>query len=122
MLVGLLGFKVAVFEVHGGGLQGVEEKAGALIVDGAGGDVAGDLLDGGLDGVGIFEEGEFEPVGGEEAGFFVVEAELTALHGGGEAAETVGADVLATGRGVGLDEADGVGLRVVDTVHRNLLW
>ncbi len=109
--IAAVGFEVGFFEVGGGELESVEGDAGGLGIEEAVEDAADDLLDDYLDGVGVFEGGDEEGVlwgGGAEV---VVEvAVLAAAEGGGLAAEAVGFEMAAAGGGVGLDEAQGVGL------------
>jgi hypothetical protein len=47
-------------EGYGGDLHGVEEEAGAAVVEVAEGDAEDDLVDGELDGAGVFDVGEDE--------------------------------------------------------------
>jgi hypothetical protein len=86
-------------EVRGGDLDGVEDGAGALAVEGAAGEAGEDVVDGELDGGAVAERGQGEGggfggagVGGLAAGA-VVEAEvLTGL--GGRGAALAGGPVL----------------------------
>ncbi|GGA55960.1 hypothetical protein GCM10011507_04080 [Edaphobacter acidisoli] len=87
-----------------GGLEAVEDEAGATVVDGAGGEALEDLFDGDEDGAAVFEAGDVE---GDEAvaallrllegsaGGVVVVAELLVAEAGAAAAVTVGEDVAA---------------------------
>ena len=54
------GLEAGKAKVGAGGLQGVEKQTGGFVVELAGGQQAHDLHQGDLDGVGVFEEGEFE--------------------------------------------------------------
>jgi hypothetical protein len=77
------------WEVAGGDLEGVEDEAGAAVVDGLGGEADGDLDEGFLDGVAGVREGEFEFVAGDDVACgvgAVVVAEVFVVHGVGAAA------------------------------------
>ncbi len=91
-------------QVDAGGLEAVEEQAGAAGVEVVAGDAAEDLVDGGLDGRAVFEQGQIE--GGAAAataagvldrgaGGVVVVAELLATKTDRAAAAAVGEDVAA---------------------------
>jgi len=87
-----------------GGVEAVEEEAGALGVDLVGGDEGEDLGEGELDAGEVVDVGHFEFVGGGmdssvaragAAGGVVVVAELLAAQGGGAATASGGVDVAA---------------------------
>ena len=101
------GLDVEVTQIEGSGLQGIEEEAGDLGVDLAGGEQAHDLHEGDLDGVGVLEDGEVE-AGAALAGAvavkfdalflkaFVEEAETVAFECGRAALSSVNFEMLAT--------------------------
>ncbi len=91
-------------EVGAGGLEAVEEEAGAAGVDVVLGDAAEDLADGVLDGAAVFGHGEVEGAAAAAAGGGVVDgaaggvvvvAEGLLAQGGAAAAAAVGEEVLA---------------------------
>jgi hypothetical protein len=92
---------VAAGEVGTGDLQAVEEDAGSLVVDVAGGDAAEDVVEGDLDGVAVVDGLHFEDAdaagerGVGEALAVVVVAEVLGAQGGRAAAVAVGVDVAA---------------------------
>ena len=94
-----VGFELGVLEVVSGGLQGVEEKPGALALDFIVGDGADDLHERDLDGIGVLESGEIECalVGGLELVAGVEVAVTLAADGGRAALDSVDANVLAAG-------------------------
>ena len=99
-------------EVEAGGLEGVDEEAGAAGVDVVAGDEVDDFGEGVLDAgalgeVGVAGEDGLEAADGEglavgdgAAGGVVVVAEVLAGEGGGAAAASVGEDVAALPAGV----------------------
>ncbi len=97
------GFEVGVFQINGGGLQGVEHEAGGFVVDAAVGEPLNDFRERHLDGVGVFEHIELEARLGElvgaqtgvlVAGADVEEAEAAAAQGGRSALRAVDFQVL----------------------------
>jgi hypothetical protein len=110
-------------QVLAGDLEGVEDEAGALPVDGVAREAAEDLSDGDLDGRAVFGEGDVEGgavgAGGlTECGFprgVMVIAELFGTECLGTAAVAVREDVAAL---KGLDFVDLVRCHVV-TPHRS---
>ena len=73
-------------EVVAGELDGVENEAGAALVDGLVGNADGDFAEGLLDGVAVLGTGEVELVVGDDeadgwAVMLVVEAEILVVHG-----------------------------------------
>jgi hypothetical protein len=100
-------------EVGGGDLEAVEEDAGALVVEVAGGDAAEDVEDGDLDGGAVldglhFEDADAAGEGGVAAGAVVVVAEVLGAEGGRAAAVSVGVDVAAEVAAVRVDGGVGV--------------
>jgi hypothetical protein len=101
-----------------GDAEAVEEEAGALDLDGLGGDAGEDVVDGEADGGAVLEQGDGEDgflgedveVFGRAAGGLVVEAEGLAAEGGGAAAAAVDADVAAAEAAGGGGFGGGVGL------------
>ena len=104
------GLEFGAGEVAGGGLQGVEQEGGGAVFDCAGEQQAHDLHERDLDGVGVFEDGEFEGKrGAAAAGLVGVELDTVLLplvmeeavafvfESGGAAEGSVNLDVLATG-------------------------
>ena len=61
-------FEVEVLDVGGGGLQGVEKERGLPAVDTISEESVGDVHDGDLDGIGVFEERKLEGLGGRVIG------------------------------------------------------
>jgi hypothetical protein len=105
------GLEVGGGQVEAGELEAVEDEAGALVVDGAGGDALEDLGDGGEDAAAVVEREQLEGGGARAAGAEVVDgaaggvvvvAELFAAEGGAAAAVAVGEDVAAAVAGGGL--------------------
>ena len=102
----LLRFGVAAVrrEVEASDLEAVEQEAGALGVDGSGGDAEEDFADSLLDGGAVFRVGKSEGGGAGAAGgvfrdaaarFVVVVAELLSGEARAAAAAAVGVDVAA---------------------------
>ena len=95
------GLMAVAAEVGAGDLQAVEEDAGALVVDVAGGEAAEDVVEGDLDGGAVVDGLHFEDAhaAGErgvlEAGAVVVVAEVLGAECGRAAAVSVGVDVAA---------------------------
>jgi hypothetical protein len=91
-------------EVQAGGLERIEEQAGAAWVEVVGGDALDDLADSGLDGAAVLDEREVEGgaarlalvrvLRGVASGVVVV-AELLVAEADGAAAAAVGEDVAA---------------------------
>jgi hypothetical protein len=105
-----LGFE----ENLGGGLEAVEEQAGAAGVDLAGGNAVEDLLKGLLEGGAVFEGRELEggaaDAGGGLAVLVVVVAKIFSAEGGTSATVAAGEDVAA------LEALD------FDGLHRGVSW
>ena len=108
--VGRIGFDAKVARVVAGELEAVEERGGSFGVELAGGESVDDDGEGDLDGVAVFECGEFDVLagdevaagggGGAEGGVTLVEAVVEVTpeacgEGGAFALQAVGFDVAA---------------------------
>jgi len=62
-----MGFEFGAGEVAGSGLERVEQQGGGLMFDGAVEQQAHDVHEGDLDGVGVFEDGQYEGHSGTAA-------------------------------------------------------
>lgn len=102
-------FEGSVFEIGTGGLESVEDESGVAMIDAAVEEGFDGFHDGDLDGIGVFEQGEFEGVFAREGlagiatgvgaktalGLVVEVAETTVFERGTAAEFSVGLDVLA---------------------------
>src|SRR5437588_1292856 len=102
VVVELLVFEINVTKIHGGGLEGKEQDAGAAIIQALMRHGGGNFLNGHLDGVGIFQQwqvkrkvGTLEANAAQVALALMKEAVFAFVDGGRAATDTVGLHVLA---------------------------
>ncbi len=97
----IVGFEFCELEIGRGDLQGVEHAAGSFSVDAVGEDAVGNLHDGELHGVGVFERRDVRNLAGVEfvdvvlVPLAVEVAVLAAFECGGAALDTVEFDLNA---------------------------